>query len=101
MIKDRAVSKWIVWLGDGSTRTNRWKSIADGQIVAIAVLYDKPYARVMYGNEYYAKDGQSWGQSEDPSELSGAVKRSHPFLPDDEWEHIRQEVHRMISEWQR
>ena len=99
MIYDRPVVKWTVYLPDGTTRRNRWASIT-GPIVGVVVFYEPPYARVLHGTDYFAKDGHSWGQSNDRADLSGAVKEGK-LLPDERWEEIRLAMHREAGAWRR
>jgi hypothetical protein len=96
MIFDKPVAKWIVWLSDGSRHVRKWKSLPD-EIIAILVCYEpKPYTRVLYGSEYYAKDGHAWGHSDNQRDLSGIIKRGK-LIDDDLFEKIRTEVHEYAS----
>ena len=99
MIYDRPVRKWKVWTAGGRAVVNKWGSIR-APVVAVLVCYERPYSRVIYGADYIAKDGDSWGQSNDRSELSGAVKEGKLLGPE-EWERIRLRVHEEAGRWRR
>lgn len=60
---------------------------ANGGVQAVLLLHKRPYSTVIYGDDEYDIDG---GRV-----LSGKE------LPDDEWEELRQQVHKDAEEWAR